>query len=78
VGACTLYDRAKLESIGGYSFWSSLPADHAGEDVLVQLRLQEQYGGCGLIPSGVYHQELPTTVVDRMVDAPTVLLHTKK
>lgn len=78
VGACTLYDRAKLESVGGYSFWSSLPADHAGEDVLVQLRLQEQYGGCGLIPSGVYHQELSTTVVDRTVDAPTVLLHDKK
>jgi hypothetical protein len=32
-----------------------------------------QGGGCGLIPSGVYHQELPTTIVDRSVDAPVVL-----
>ena len=32
-----------------------------------------RYGGCGLIPSGVYHQELPTTVEDRRVDAPRVL-----
>jgi hypothetical protein len=30
-------------------------------------------GGCGLIPSGVYHQELPTTVTDRRADAPRVL-----
>ena len=30
-------------------------------------------GGCGRIPSGVYHQELPTTVPDRSVDAPRVL-----
>uniref|UniRef100_B8HSR8 Glycosyl transferase family 2 n=1 Tax=Cyanothece sp. (strain PCC 7425 / ATCC 29141) TaxID=395961 RepID=B8HSR8_CYAP4 len=73
VGACVLYDVAKLRAIGGYSFWPQLPAEHCGEDVLVQLRLLEHYGGCGLIPSGVYHQELPTTVVNRSVDAHTYL-----
>jgi hypothetical protein len=33
----------------------------------------DRYGGCGLIPSGVYHQELPTTLADRRVNAPHVL-----
>ncbi len=73
VGACVLYDTAKLRGIGGYAFWRDLPPEHSGEDVLVQLRLMARAGGCGLIPSGVYHQELPTTVVDRRVDAPKVL-----
>lgn len=73
VGACTLYDVAKLRAVGGYHFWRELPPQHCGEDVLVQLRLMERYGGCGLIPSGTYHQELPTTVSDRRVNAPKVL-----
>ncbi|GIV97748.1 MAG: hypothetical protein KatS3mg057_2405 [Herpetosiphonaceae bacterium] len=73
VGACVLYDVAKLHSIGGYNFWHELPPEHSGEDVLVQIRLMARYGGCGLIPSGVYHQELPTTIADRRVDAPKVL-----
>jgi hypothetical protein len=29
-----------------------------------------RHGGCGLIPSGVYHMELPTTITERTVDAP--------
>ncbi len=73
VGACVLYDTAKLRAAGGFSFWPDLPADHCGEDVLAQLRVMERFGGCGLIPSGVYHQELPTTIADRRVDAPKVL-----
>lgn len=32
-----------------------------------------RFGGCGLIPSGAYHQELPTTLPCRDVDAPQVL-----
>ena len=64
---------AKLRACDGYSFWRQLPHAHAGEDVLVQLRVMERFGGCGLLPSGAYHQELPTTVADRRVDAPTVL-----
>jgi glycosyltransferase involved in cell wall biosynthesis len=73
VGACAMYDTAKLREVGGYSFWRELPAEHAGEDVLAQMRVMAKYGGCGILPSGVYHMELPTTVVDRQVDAPKVL-----
>lgn len=73
VGACAMYDTAKLREVGGYSFWRDLPPEHAGEDVLVQMRLMAKYGGCGILPSGAHHMELPTTVVDRTVDAPRVL-----
>jgi GT2 family glycosyltransferase len=73
VGGCVLYDTAKLRACGGYSFWTQLPAAHAGEDVLAQLRVMQRFGGCGLLPSGAYHLELPTTVPDRRVDAPRVL-----
>jgi len=69
VGGCVMYDTSKLRSIGGYSFWQELPAEHCGEDVLVQLRMMALYGGCGIIPSGVYHQELPSTIVERGVPA---------
>lgn len=69
VAACVMYDTAKLRNVGGFRFWQELPPEHCGEDVLVQLRLMAQYGGCGLIPSGVYHQELPTTIVERRVAA---------
>ena len=70
VGGCVLYDTAKLRAVGGFSFWRDLPPTHAGEDVLAQLRVMEQYGGCGLLPSGAYHQELGTTLRERAVDAP--------
>lgn len=69
IGGCVMYNTDKLRSIGGYSFWQQLPSEHCGEDVLVQLQLMELYGGCGVIPSGVYHQELPTTIVDRSCPA---------
>jgi len=45
----------------------------AGEDVLAQLRVMDLNGGCGLIPSGVYHLQFPTTIPDRLVDAPKYL-----
>ncbi len=70
---CGLYDTTKLRDVGGFEFWRDLPAEHCGEDVLTQLRVMARYGGCGLIPSGVYHQELPTTVPNRSVDAPQLL-----
>ncbi|WP_199320411.1 glycosyltransferase family 2 protein [Leptolyngbya sp. FACHB-261] len=54
VGGCVLYDTAKLRELGGYSFWQELPVAHCGEDMLPQLRVMARYGGCGLIPSGVY------------------------
>ncbi len=73
VGACVMYDAEKLREVGGFSFWQELPDEHSGEDVLAQLRVMERFGGCGLIPSGVYHMELPTTIPNREVDAPKVL-----
>jgi GT2 family glycosyltransferase len=73
VGGCVLYDAAKLRAVGGFGFWRELPREHGGEDVLAQLRVMARFGGCGLIPSGAYHQELPTTVRERRVDAPRVL-----
>jgi len=72
-GGCVLYDRARLLACGGFGFWRELPAEHCGEDVVAQLRVMARYGGCGLLPSGAYHQELDTTVPQREVDAPKVL-----
>ncbi|HEX2912073.1 MAG TPA: glycosyltransferase family A protein [Chloroflexia bacterium] len=73
VGGCVMYDVAKLREAGSFSFWQELPPEHCGEDVLAQLRVMARSGGCGLIPSGAFHQELPTTVTNREVDAPKVL-----
>lgn len=73
VGGCVLFDVAKLREVGGFDFWTELPAEHCGEDVLAQLRVMERYGGCGVLPSGAYHQQLPTTVEDRSCDAPKLL-----
>lgn len=73
VGGCVLFDTAKLRAVGGFDFWRDLPPDHCGEDVLAQLRVMARFGGCGLIPSGAYHMELPTTLPCREVDAPRVL-----
>ncbi len=73
VGGCVLYDSQKLREVGGFEFWKDLPENHCGEDVLAQLRVMSKYGGCGIIPSGVYHQEIETTVPDRTVNAPEYL-----
>lgn len=73
VGGCVLYDTGKLRSCGGFGFWKNAPLNHSGEDVLAQLKVMGKYGGCALLPSGVYHQELPTTLLDRKSDLPKVL-----
>jgi GT2 family glycosyltransferase len=72
-GANVLFDRAKLLGVGGFSFWSELPPDHAGEDVLVQLLLMRRHGGCGILPCGTYHLCLPTNVRNRKRDATELL-----
>jgi hypothetical protein len=64
LGSCVLYDRAKLLAVGGFSFWPRLPRFHSGEEVLVQNLLLRRWGGCGLLPSGTYHSELPSTVLN--------------
>ena len=74
VGGCVLFDTTKLRAAGGFEFWRRLPPEHCGEDVVAQVQVMERYGGCGILPSGAYHMELPTTVVARAVDAPKVLL----
>lgn len=73
VAGCIIYNTAMLRNVGGYSFWQELPTEHCGEDVLVQLRVMALYGGCGLIPSGVYNQELPTTIPARSLPADKAL-----
>ncbi len=73
VSGCILYDTEKLRDVGGFSFWQDLPENHCGEDVLAQLRVMAKYGGCAILPSGAYHQELPTTLPDRSQDAPQLL-----
>lgn len=62
VGACALYDREKLQAVGGFSFWRRLPPRHAGEEVLVQNLLLRRWGGCAILPSGTYHAEARTTI----------------
>lgn len=73
IGGCVVYDTQKLREVGGFDFWRELPKEHSGEDVFVQLRLQKCCGGCGIMPSGAYHLELPTTIPNREHDAPKVL-----
>lgn len=73
VGASVLYDRRKLLDVGGYFFWDRLPVEHCGEDVVVQVMLLRRYGGCGILPSGVYHLELPTEVSDRRADTHPII-----
>lgn len=68
IGACVLFDRAKLLAAGGFDFWPLVPADHQGEDVVAQLRVLARYGGAGVLPSGAYHLESPTTVTERRIE----------
>lgn len=69
VGANVVYDREKLLSVGGFSWWERLPANHSGEEVLVQLLLARRYGGCAILPAEAYHLDLPSQVPDRDVKA---------
>jgi GT2 family glycosyltransferase len=73
VGGCVLYNTRKLRAVGGFSFWPRLPPNHVGEDVLAQLLVMRRFGGAAVLPSGAWHQEVPTTTRDRRHDAPHVL-----
>ena len=64
LASCILYDRAKLLAVGGFSFWRRLPRYHSGEEVLVQNLLMRRWGGCGILPSGTYYSQAPTTVLN--------------
>ncbi|WP_341718630.1 glycosyltransferase [Micromonospora sp. FIMYZ51] len=74
IGGCVLYDRAKLVDSGGFEFWRRVPAAHQGEDVAAQLAVLARHGGAGVLPSGAYHLESPTTVTERDVEAWEVVL----
>jgi hypothetical protein len=37
--------------------------------VAAQLAVMRRYGGAGVLPSGAYHLEAPTTVTEREVEA---------
>ncbi|WDZ86425.1 glycosyltransferase [Micromonospora cathayae] len=69
IGGCVLYDRAALVAAGGFDFWRLLHERHQGEDVAAQLAVLARYGGAGIVPSGAYHLESPTTVTERDVEA---------
>lgn len=69
VGGCVLYRRQALIDVGGFDFWTQLPAEHSGEDVAAQWRVMERFGGAGILPSGAVHLEAPTTIPVRTVDA---------
>jgi glycosyltransferase involved in cell wall biosynthesis len=77
-GANVLFDREKLLDVGGFSFWPELPEQHAGEEVVVQFLLLNKYGGCGILPSGTYHLELPTNVEDRTRNATELYVHLRE
>ncbi|HEX7045162.1 MAG TPA: glycosyltransferase family A protein [Burkholderiales bacterium] len=64
VASCVLYDRTRLLEVGGFSFWPRLPRYHSGEEVLVQNLLMRRAGGCAMMPSGTYHAEEPSTVLN--------------
>lgn len=64
VACCILYERSKLLQVGGFSFWNRLPRYHSGEEVLVQNLLMRRWGGCAIMPSGTYHAEVPSTVLN--------------
>lgn len=68
-GANLLFDRAKLDAVGGFSWWPRLPKAHAGEEVVVQFLMLRYFGGCGVLPTGTYHMCLPTTIPDRTHNA---------
>ncbi|MFY1697381.1 MULTISPECIES: glycosyltransferase family A protein [unclassified Solwaraspora] len=74
IGGCVLFDRAKLVAAGGFDFWRQMPPDHQGEDVAAQLAVLRRYGGAGIVPSGAYHLESPTTVTERRVECWQLLL----
>jgi len=78
IGSCVLYHTQKLWNVGGFSFWEQLPDIHSGENVYAQLKVMERYGGCGVLPSGAYHLELPTTILDRDTNIPDFIVQAKK
>ncbi len=74
VGGCVLFDSGALRTSGGFDFHEDLPPGHRGEDIVAQVRVMERFGGCGILPSGAYHQEIPTSLAHRPHDAVEAVL----
>jgi len=74
IAGCVLFRTEALRDVGGFGFWADLPANLRGEDVVTQLQVAERFGGAGLLPSGAWHLELPTSIEDRSVDAYAAVL----
>lgn len=74
IGGCVLYHRERLRAAGGFDFWRELDPGHQGEDVAAQLAVMSRYAGAGVLPSGAYHLEAPTTVTERTMEAWEVML----
>lgn len=74
LGGCTMFRRHALEETGGFRFWTELPPEHCGEDVVAQWRVMETRGAAGIVPAGAVHLESPTTVPDRRVEAFEIVL----
>jgi GT2 family glycosyltransferase len=74
IGGCVLYHRERLRAAGGFDFWRRLDPGHQGEDVAAQLAVMSRYAGAGILPSGAYHLEAPTTVTERTMEAWEVVL----
>jgi GT2 family glycosyltransferase len=70
---CVLFDRAALLEVGGFDFWTEVPSDAHGEDVLTQLRVLARRGGAGILPSGAYHQQAATSLPARSASAVDLL-----
>ncbi|MDQ4131530.1 MAG: glycosyltransferase family 2 protein [Actinomycetota bacterium] len=77
IGGCVLFDADALRASGGFDFHEDLSPAHRGEDVVAQVRVMERFGGCGILPSGAYHQEVPTTLAHRPHDAVRAILTTR-
>ncbi|MEW5853708.1 MAG: glycosyltransferase family A protein [Myxococcota bacterium] len=60
VAGCVMYDRRKLLTVGGFSFWPRLPPRHVGEEALVQNLLMRRWGGCAIMPALTHRAESPS------------------
>ncbi|MFN2556627.1 MAG: glycosyltransferase family 2 protein [Nitriliruptorales bacterium] len=78
VGGCVLFDAGALRASGGFDFHEELPPAHRGEDIVAQVRVMERCGGCGILPSGAYHQEVATTLGHRPHDAVEMVMRGRR
>lgn len=73
VDGCVLYDVEKLRAVGGFEPCPEHPREPCSEDMRAQLRVMARFGGCGVLPGGVYRLELPTIMQNREMTDPGTL-----